>query len=214
MHVLGQLKSSIVGRGKAPSIGPLFCGWIMGSEWSAEFPSPRRLVTNSEVATMAYSMPDPFLSPITSLIRSPVRPNSKIPVPKVLDWSDETNPTVTKYIFMEHVSGVRLHRKWPSMNTHQHMLCVKSLAKLVQEMANLSFSAYRSLYFSDAPIDPTSRIDFVEGFCIGPHRGAPAWPHTPDELHSHGERMPYRGPCEFIAVPGTGWVNPAGNWLG
>jgi len=98
---------------------------------------------------------------------------------------------------MEHVSGVQLHQKWPSMNSHQHMLCVKSLVTLVKESANLSFPAYGSLYFADAPIDPTSRIGFVEGFCIGPHCGAPVWPCGPLELASYDKRVSNRGPCKF-----------------
>ncbi len=86
-------------------------------------------------------------------MRSLVSSYSNIPVPKVLDWSDDdTNPIGTEYIIMEHAPGIQLHGQSPTMNTHQHMLCVKSLAKTVKEMATIPFPAYGSLYFADAPI--------------------------------------------------------------
>ncbi|KAK1772224.1 kinase-like domain-containing protein [Phialemonium atrogriseum] len=48
---------------------------------------PTRLVTNSEVATLAYK-------------------NTSVPVPKVLGWSDDPcNPAGTEYIIMEHAPG-------------------------------------------------------------------------------------------------------------
>ncbi|KAF1839658.1 hypothetical protein BDW02DRAFT_604162 [Decorospora gaudefroyi] len=55
------------------------------------------------------------------------------------------------------------------MNTLQQMLCVKSAATVVKELGKLQFPAYGSLYFADAPIDPSLRLDFSNGFCIGPH---------------------------------------------
>ncbi|KAG9244616.1 hypothetical protein BJ878DRAFT_534450 [Calycina marina] len=136
---------------------------------------PRRLVTNSEVATMTY----------------------------VLDWSDDDNNSIgTEYIIMEHVPGAQLHDKWPSMSPHQHMLCVKRVAFIVTEMAKLPFPAYGSLYFANAPIDPKSKLEFAEGFCIGPH-----WTELPSYCSglidagfsripkSNGsvEELPYRG---------------------
>jgi hypothetical protein len=122
-------------------------------------------------------------------------------MPNILDWSDnKNNSTGTEYIIMEHVSGVQLHEKWPSMNILQHMQCVNSLAELVIEMANLKFPAYGSLYFANAPIDPTSKIDFIEGFCIGPHCGAPIWPCSPVELCSYDKRMSHLGPCKLTTT--------------
>ncbi|KAF2499208.1 hypothetical protein BU16DRAFT_603172 [Lophium mytilinum] len=128
---------------------------------------PRRLTINSEVATMAY-----------------VRSFTKIPVPKVLDWSDDDSAIGTEYIIMEHAPGVQLHNKWLSMNPHQHMLCVKKVASIVVEMANPPFPAYGSLYLADAPINPKLKIGFTEGFCIGPHC----------EPRFYEERPPNRGP--------------------
>ncbi|KAF1943980.1 kinase subdomain-containing protein [Clathrospora elynae] len=120
---------------------------------------PRRLTTNFEVATMAYT-----------------RAHTSVPVPRVLDLNDDpTNPTGTEYIIMEHASGVQLHEKWNTMNTLQQMLCVKSAAILVKEMAKLQFPAYGSLYFADAPINPSLKLDLSNGLCIGPHCATKNW---------------------------------------
>ncbi|KAH9208983.1 kinase-like domain-containing protein [Leptodontidium sp. 2 PMI_412] len=152
---------------------------------------PRRLVTNSEVATMTY-----------------VRSFTKIPVPKVLDWSDDdNNPIGTEYIIMEHVPGVQLHDKWPSMSPHQHMLCVKKVAFIVTEMAKLPFPAYGSLYFSDAPIDPKSKFEFAKGFCIGPHCGTQYWDCNAGEARSYDERPPNRGPWAELQAYCSGLID-------
>ncbi|TVY45435.1 Altered inheritance of mitochondria protein, mitochondrial [Lachnellula occidentalis] len=152
---------------------------------------PRRLATNSEVATMAY-----------------IRSFTKIPVPKVLDWSDDDSNSIgTEYIIMEHVSGVQLHEKWPSMSSHQHMLCVKSVTFMVTEMAKLPFTAYGSLYFADGPIDPKSKIDFVNGFCIGPHCGTQYWDCNAGETRFYEERPPNRGPWSELQSYCSGLID-------
>ena len=98
---------------------------------------------------------------------------------------------------MEHAAGVRLHEKWPSMNTLEHMLCVKNVALMVTEMAKLPFPAYGSLYFANAPIDPKSKIEFAEGFCIGPHCGPQYWDCNVGESRFYEGRFPNRGPCKL-----------------
>ncbi|KAH8679545.1 kinase-like domain-containing protein [Tricladium varicosporioides] len=134
---------------------------------------PRRLTTNSEVATMTY-----------------IRSYTKIPVPKVLDWSDDDNNSVgTEYIIMEHAPGVQLHDKWPSMNPHQHMLCVKRVAFIVTEMAKLPFSAYG------------------KGFCIGPHCGMQYWDCNVGEDRFYNERPPNRGPWTELQLYCSGLID-------
>jgi hypothetical protein len=96
-----------------------------------------------------------------------VRTLSNIPVPSVLDWSDDDSALGTEYIIMEYAPGVQLHGQWPSMNSVQHMLCVQKASYLMAEMAKLKFPAYGSLYFADAPIAPDLKIQFTDGFCIG-----------------------------------------------
>jgi hypothetical protein len=71
---------------------------------------PRRLITNSEVATLAYSMTEDLYTtnPQLTLV---VQSFTKIPIPKVLDWSDDDSSIGTEYIIMEHVAGVQLYEK-------------------------------------------------------------------------------------------------------
>jgi len=99
---------------------------------------------------------------------------------------------------MEHVPGVQLHDKWPAMNPHQHMLCVKHVTLMMTEMAKLPFPAYGSLYFADVELDSKSKIELANGFCLGPHCGAQYWDCNAGEPRYYDERPPNRGPCELI----------------
>jgi hypothetical protein len=118
-------------------------------------------------------------------------------VPKVLEWNDNpSNHIGTEYIIMEHVPGVQLHQKWGSMNTLQQMLCVKSAATMLKEMASLQFPAYGSLYFNDVALSPSLKRDVAEGYCIGPHCGTLYWSVEPGESRFYDRRRPNQGPCE------------------
>lgn len=128
-----------------------------------------------------------------------VRAQTTIPVPRVLDWNDDpTNPTSTEYIIMEHVSGVPLHEKWNTMNSLQQMLFVKSAATLVREMAKLHFPAYGSLYFANAPINPSLKLELSGEFCIGPHCASQYWCLEPGESRFYDRRKPNQGPCKLM----------------
>ncbi|KAH7410431.1 hypothetical protein DE146DRAFT_776022 [Phaeosphaeria sp. MPI-PUGE-AT-0046c] len=151
---------------------------------------PRRLNTNSEVVTMAY-----------------VRSFTKIPIPKVLDWSDDDTSIGTEYIMMEHARGIQLHDKWASMSAHQHMLCVKKVALMMTEMARLPFPVYGSLYFADAPINPELKSDFVEGFCIGPHCGTQYWNSGAGEARFDEEKPQSRGPWSNLQSYFSGLIH-------
>ncbi|KAH8723204.1 kinase-like domain-containing protein [Phaeosphaeriaceae sp. PMI808] len=145
---------------------------------------PQRLTTNSEVATMSY-----------------VRSFTKIPVPKVLDWSDDKTCIGTEYIIQEYAPGVRLHEKWPSMSHLEHARCVRYVTEMMAEMANLPFPVYRCLYFADAPIGPSLKTHVTKGYCIGPHCGTNYWDCTPRETRFYEERPPNRGPCKGVLIP-------------
>jgi len=82
------------------------------------------------------------------------------------------------------------------MNTHQHMICVKNLARLIKSMANLPFPAYGSIYFANASIDPKLKVPLGD-FCIGPHCGRDYWDCTAGEKRYYLQKKPNRGPCEF-----------------
>lgn len=101
---------------------------------------------------------------------------------------------------MEHASGAQLHEKWNMMNTLQQMLCVKSAATVVKEMAKLQFPAYGSLYFADAPINPSLKLDLSNGFCIGPHCATQYWCLEPGESRYYDRRKPNQGPCKLIEL--------------
>jgi hypothetical protein len=127
-----------------------------------------------------------------------VKSHTSIPVPNVLDWnSDENNAVGAEYIIMEYASGVQLHDLWPTMDTHQHMLVTKALAKAVTEMAKITFPAYGSLYFDSSAIGQQRKIDFTDGFVVGPHCGREYWNCIANETHHHHERPTNRGPCEY-----------------
>jgi hypothetical protein len=93
--------------------------------------------------------------------------------------------------------GVQLHEKWPSMSTHQHMLCTKALSLKIREMASLDFPAFGSLYFADAPIDQSRKVNLEQGFCVGPHCSAVFWNCNPGEPELYGGPSPNCGPCKL-----------------
>ncbi|KAI9842361.1 MAG: hypothetical protein M1837_007281 [Sclerophora amabilis] len=104
---------------------------------------------------------------------------------------------------MEHVAGVRLDEKWEEMNVLQHMQCTKALSKFAKDMEQINFPAYGSLYFENA-IDPGLRVDFADGYCIGPHCGSTYWNCSPGERELYGESNSNHGPCEkpdFASLP-------------
>lgn len=124
-----------------------------------------------------------------------------LPIPKILDWKDtSSNPVGAEYIIQEHVEGAQLHYKWMEMNSEQHMLCTKALSLMIKKMASLDFPAYRSLYFSNAPIESSKKISFGQDldqrFCIGPHCSPAFWNQYPGEPELYGGPSPNSGPCE------------------
>ena len=126
-----------------------------------------------------------------------VRKHTSIPVPAVLDWSDDpANAIGTEFIIMKHVAGVQLHHEWPSMNVVQHISVVSSLAITIQELSKLEFLYYGSLYYADAPVDKNDLIPIADGFCIGPHCFNRYWPVIVGDDRYYQRRPPNRGPCE------------------
>ncbi|ROW04488.1 hypothetical protein VMCG_05038 [Cytospora schulzeri] len=139
---------------------------------------PPRLVTNSEVATMAY-----------------LREKTNIPIPQVLDWSDDPlNPVGTEYIIMEHVSGIQLQQHWPEMTSFQRMDCVRNLADLVKQMHDLDFPAYGSIYFNDGLVSSSNSVRLDTRFCIGPNSGSRYFPCYPTDRRFYNRKPPNRGP--------------------
>lgn len=98
---------------------------------------------------------------------------------------------------MEEAPGVQLHKKWPQMNSLQHMHCVESMVALIKEMSNIRYPAYGSIYFADAPIDSKLKIKLVDGFCVGPSSGSPLWPCSPEVVSTSNGITSIEGCCEL-----------------
>jgi hypothetical protein len=165
---------------------------------------PRRLTTNSEVATVAYSKElTPVLSSqsaafLTLNLISPVKSKTTIPVPNILDWSDdESNPIGCEYMFMDHVPGIQLSSAWDKMSSTEHLQIIKIISDMIGQMAALGFPAFGSIYFQDAPIDPALKISLEDGFCIGPHCDPVLWNCSPGESELYGNSGGQsQGPCK------------------
>jgi len=95
-------------------------------------------------------------------------------------------------MFMDHVPGVQLSSCWDGMSSVEHFHIVKSISNMIGQMAALELPAYGSIYFQDAPIDQALKLQFEDGFCIGPHCDPVQWNCNPGESgiyeqidHSH-----------------------------
>lgn len=138
---------------------------------------PGSYTVSSEVATMEY-----------------LRAKTTIPIPRIRDWSDDTSRIGCEYIIMEHAQGIQLHAVWPKMNTHQHMLCIKALTKIIQQMTQLEFPAYGSIYFVNTSLESSQKVSLGENFCIGAHTGTRFWDCDPSLPRSYNRNPPNRGP--------------------
>jgi hypothetical protein len=97
---------------------------------------------------------------------------------------------------MEHAQGKVLQEMWPKMNTHQHMLCIKSLAKVVQQMTKLKFAVYGSLYFATTlPSSPNNEM-VDDKFCIGSHTGVHYWNTELSAPRTFNRKPANVGPCK------------------
>jgi hypothetical protein len=156
-----------------------------------------RLTTNSKVAIIEYCMQDNIcVKIITDIVYSTNKDINSYPKGSGLECN-LSNIVGLEYIIEEHVEGTPLHKKWPSMNMHQHMLCTKAVSLQVKEMALLKLPAFGSLYFLDAPIDETKKILIDDIFCTGPHCSPVFWNCNPGELELYGGLSPNCGPYEL-----------------
>jgi hypothetical protein len=130
-----------------------------------------------------------------------VRQHTSIPVPAVLDWSDDpANSIGTEFIIMEHAPGVNLHHRWETMNSEQRMRVVQSLGLMCKQMASLQFPAYGSLYFSGRGVPNSDEFPVSDEYSIGPHCGNRYWQTTPGDNRWYDRRPPNRGPCKLHDV--------------
>ena len=133
-----------------------------------------------------------------SLIFVLVQSNTTVPIPTILEWSDDSSNTVgSEYIIMEYAVGVQLHQKWPTMSKEQKIDCIRAIFTNIQQITALKFPAYGSLYFDNHPIDSASKVPLTKGFCIGPHCGTRYWDCNVGEARYYTATTPNRGPCKF-----------------
>ncbi|KAJ5690116.1 hypothetical protein N7462_004508 [Penicillium macrosclerotiorum] len=158
-----------------------------GHRLAAKIPTsvagPHRLTTHSEVATMEY-----------------LRSKTSLPIPTVYAWNDDpSNPVGTEYIIQQYAEGIQLNQAWPSMDSVQHQHVSKNISYYMQEMANLDFPAFGSIYFHDAPFDASKKIALDDSrFCIGPACLKTFWNCSPGELELYGGPSPNCGPWKDL----------------
>lgn len=150
------------------------------AKFSTSVAGPASFVTNSEVATMTYCK-SPWslryqMESTCSLVI--VQCNANIPIPTVMDWSDDpSNPMGSAYIIMEHAGGVPLQQIWPDMSFSQRLKCIGSICENIMKLSEINFPAYGSLYFADALFldgEPTQKLE-SHAYCIGPHCRTMFW---------------------------------------
>lgn len=125
---------------------------------------------------------------------------TNIPVPRVLDWSDDpTNVIGAEYIIMDYIGSIRLQERWATMNAVEHLKCTKALCDIIADMSKIQFPAYGSLYFTNA-MSSGIPIEQSPEFCIGPHCGADFWNCDPYERSRYGNSNRDHGPCKFKAI--------------
>jgi hypothetical protein len=126
-----------------------------------------------------------------------VQAKTDIPIPRILDWSDDASYVIgSEYIIMEYASGIPLHKKWPTMDVSDQVRCIKDICQKLQEIVDLNFPAYGSLYFAETPYLPTSKLTLNREFCIGPHCGAMHWNCNVGQPRYYHDVKPNQGPCK------------------
>lgn len=99
---------------------------------------------------------------------------------------------------MEHAAGVPLQSKWPQMKGDRRVSCIDALYRQMNEVVNLPFSRYGSLYLPDAKRATSGPLD-VDVY-IGPHCGTRYWDCNVNDDRYYHDRPPNRGPCESSRI--------------
>jgi hypothetical protein len=126
---------------------------------------------------------------------TPVIVTSKtdIPVPSILEWTEDNDNTVGHpYLMMEHATGVSLHDIWSKLRGDWKKKCVKAICRQLTKTTQLCFPAYGSLYLSDTSSVPSScKIQIGNNFCIEPQCGP-----IEQDLYAREPFIPGSGPCK------------------
>ncbi|KAL5335577.1 kinase-like domain-containing protein [Aspergillus crustosus] len=143
------------------------------------------------VARLPFQLAGPArLTTILKLLRSDT---TSIPIPEILDWnhdySDINNTVGSEYIIMKHANGVPLHKKWQEMAGDQQVRCISAIYKTLNELVDLEFPAFGSLYFNDT-FDSTTKQSVGDGFCVGFHCGLSIGEYCDGLIDSGLSRVP------------------------
>lgn len=131
-----------------------------------------------------------------------VQTNTSVPIPKILDWSDDpSNAIGSEYIIMEHAAGTQLHQKWPTMAISQQIRCIDAIYRKLKEIVDIKFPAYGSVYFADSSLDSTCKRPLDQNFSVGPHCSARYWDCNFGESRYYHNTKPNQGPCKPVIKP-------------
>lgn len=137
-----------------------------------------------------------------TIMRVSVQTNTSVPIPKILDWSDDpSNAIGSEYIIMEHAAGIQLHQKWPTMSISQQIRCIEAIYRKLKEVVDIKFPAYGSVYFADNSLDSAYKRPLNENFSVGPHCGTRYWDCNVGESRYYDSRKPNQGPCKPAMKP-------------
>lgn len=139
-----------------------------------------------------------------------VQRNTEIPIPAILDWSDDpNNPIGSAYIIMEHAGGVQLQETWTDLPSDTKVKCIGAICSSIPPLSEFDFPAYGSLYFADAAFihaDSKRAMEKDPKFCIGPHCRSTYWDCNVGEPRYYAFKEPNRGPCEMTFLSFTRYL--------
>lgn len=87
------------------------------------------------------------------------------------------------------------------MTGEQQIRCIKAIAYNIQQMANLKFPVYGSLYFDNIAIKNATTLPFDRDLCIGPDCGSRYWGCTVGDVRFYDRVKPNRGSCKAVPLP-------------
>jgi len=122
-------------------------------------------------------------------------------VPQILTWSCDTDsdPVGAEYMITSAVKGVPLRDVWSQMTGTQHIDCIAALGKMAEELCNLDFSAFGSLFLNTTN-RPAEAIALDDTYCIGPHCAPQHWACGVGKPGSSSVPRDCQGPCESYCV--------------
>ncbi|PVH92515.1 hypothetical protein DM02DRAFT_733644 [Periconia macrospinosa] len=108
---------------------------------------------------------------------------------------------------MKHAHGFPLNQKWPNMDVTDQIQCVSAICKSLQEVDNVKFSRYGSLYFTDTAHITTPRLLVDSEFFIEPHCGSRYWDCNIRQPKYYHAVNPNQGPWSDLTAHCDGLID-------